>query len=90
MVGVRGAYAKDKDGKTVLIGNEKAVCFCMLGAISKVVPGLSREAIVRYDQATNAVHSLLGTVDMTVWNDAPERTQSEVVKALTMAAELAE
>lgn len=64
-----------------------AVCWCAWGAILKVTGNTS---IVGSDQRPKTAAALLerhiGTNDVTTWNDAPERTQAEVVSALRQAA----
>lgn len=45
-----GVLARDTDGHSVMPDNEKAVCFCSVGALSKVTPP-TREAGELNDQA---------------------------------------
>lgn len=63
----------------LLIGFAGATCWCAMGAIEKVSKG-------RYFAAISALEM---TVDDFIprWNDAPERTQVEVVAALRLAAD---
>jgi hypothetical protein len=59
----------------------RACAFCAYGAIVRAGGGLPE---------TNRVHSTIGLGTMQSlgdWNDAPDRTQAEVVAALRAAAE---
>jgi len=71
--------ARDKDGREVAPNDAAATCWCIYGAIMKV----SRRRKVRGD-----LFRFLPTY-ASVWNDAPERTQAEVVAKLREAAALA-
>lgn len=81
------AEARDADGNDIDVFpmgevEHEAVCFCAAGAIHRV----SR---VHYTRCPG--HQFLtGIVGFIPdWNDAPERTQAEVVQTLRTAAELA-
>jgi hypothetical protein len=68
-------YARGADGTYADFYNKKAVCFCTLGALYRV--GLSEPKALN-----DAEHLLLKSAqveNIVVWNDAPERTQAEVV-----------
>ena len=60
-----------------------AVCWCTLGALDRVTGG----DIGLWSPALNALKSYLGSPNIDGWNDAPERTQAEVVQALRAAAQ---
>lgn len=70
-----------------------AVCWCAVGAIN--CAGSLGSSII--DDAKDALISVINDQSFKIfrdeviahWNDAPERTQSEVVSALRAAAELA-
>jgi hypothetical protein len=73
-------YAFDPDGVAVDARNERASCFCALGAIRHAGG---------YPDDVNPAASVLGQFvgDLVCdWNDAPGRTQAEVVAALRAAA----
>jgi hypothetical protein len=65
------------------------VCFCALGAIAQAA-GMESPDGVWITPAARALEALISP-DLSVagWNDAPERTQAEVVAALRKAADLA-
>jgi hypothetical protein len=82
----KGGYARGASG-TFVICSENATCFCALGAISVASNrwGYTDEPDAR------AVRVLEGLVEgpLSGWNDAPERTQAEVVAKLREAARIA-
>jgi len=81
---LQGEMAEDADGFEVSAGEPTAVCWCIAGAIRRVSsanPGL-------YGLARNLLLDHIGE-SLVTWNDAPERTQAEVVAALRAAAEKA-
>lgn len=90
---VQGVYGLGKSGREVkLVAN--AVCFCAIGAISKV--GGSHDFDYRNDRTEAAIAALRETLKadgrgshIPLWNDSPERSASEVVSALRQAAEKA-
>lgn len=59
-----------------------AVCFCALGAIKAAQHAVEFDAEI--DDAERFFRNFNGSI--TSWNDAPERTQAEVVAALRQAA----
>lgn len=80
----QGANARDADGRGVSPNNPAAVCWCLSGVLYSVEPrySVAREAndfMNRYVLVSYAHH----------WNDAPERTQSEVIQTLRQAADKA-
>ena len=71
-----------------------ALCFCSLGAISRVT-GADTLHVPFTDEAKRLAAVIDGTsgdvfCDIIEWNDAPERTQAEVLAAFDRAIELAE
>lgn len=89
-----GNYARNanRDG-VVNPSRTDAVCFCMVGAVARVrgVPvRVAEDWLSKDGAALYAVVELDPTRDtITQWNDAPGRTQPEVVSALRKAAALA-
>lgn len=77
------ADARGRWGLPVPYASQFARRFCLVGALSRAQVDLGRaagfargEVLTRLWQASGAVHSLLG------WNDAPGRTQEEVLRLL--------
>lgn len=96
----QGESARDAKGAPLPKGSEPgAVCWCVLGAIGKVV---GHPANILFGKAQKALGSVLPD-DITPmydadgdelpveasWNDSPFRTQAEVVAKLREAASLA-
>jgi hypothetical protein len=73
--------ARDSGGTPVWGGEKAAVSWCAVGAICTVGAKMAP-----FRQANN----LNGWGGISVWNDAPERTQAEVLAAFDKAIELAE
>lgn len=80
----QGSFASAASGKpTGSIWNDNASCFCIRGAIARIAGALYSGA------AIFATRVILGNDDQAAlarWNDAPERTQAEVVAKLREAA----
>ena len=76
----QGEYARAKNGNPIGYNAEKAVCWCSIGAII---------AVDDDDPTDRAVYTLSDIVgrDITEWNDAPGRTQAEVLAAFDKAIE---
>lgn len=79
----QGALGRDVDGDPVVVP-QLAACMCVHGALAKAA-GKSR----LYLWPTGAVLALQEAVraNVVAWNDAPGRTQAEVVEALRLAAQ---
>lgn len=87
----QGAFSKTKGGRYNgdLVAPRKPACWCVLGAIARVsdsdptrpFEGIARDAMLALDCVASG--------DVPGWNDAPERTQSEVLATLREAAALA-
>lgn len=73
-----GDDLEDVDGE---FDDTEPVCWCMAGAMMKA--GLE-------DEADKFVLDAIGERYIPEWNDAPERTQAEVLAAFDKAIELAE
>lgn len=76
----QGTWARDASGKADPIP-ERATCWCLYGAI-RVASAFNDKLS---DRVTEAVRSVVGGRFIS-WNDAPGRTQAEVVAALRKAA----
>lgn len=81
----RHQLAKSAHDQVVNPTDERAVCWCMAGAMQRITPVLGNV----YYRAHEFVARSLDIPTFASWNDAPGRTQAEVVKALRDAAELA-
>ncbi len=83
----QGASARDSYGIGVYSGDPDAICWCAIGALAAVYGDSQDE----YDQAFRRVVGVLtdrlGCVYPVImqWNDAPGRTQAEVVALLKEA-----
>lgn len=79
------ANARDEDGLSTSCRGEEATCWCMAGSVF-------REAGILDDEAYEALKAVLppapriGFDRVVAFNDAPERTQAEVVAKLREAA----
>lgn len=85
----QGAYIRDGMGH-LLIRAEPNACFCVLGALAEA-SGIRPYKPWDGHDADRAREPLAETIGITVheipeWNDAPERTQAEVVAKLREAA----
>jgi hypothetical protein len=87
----QGEYARRKDGAPASILSRELFCYCAAGAVaagagykypSSIVPGMRELSL--------AVGGDGDESDILNWNDAPERTQAEVLAAFDKAIELAE
>lgn len=83
---IQGGAAKNAAGQYLGAGgaaSKAATCWCAIGALLRTGP----------DQAAAALDYLRTLISPTSgiggWNDAPDRTQAEVVAALRKASELA-
>lgn len=68
--------------------------FCPVGAINQVIHGNAEndETTAAWANAVLALEGAIGRdayIGLPNWNDAPERTQAEVIEAFRKAAELA-
>lgn len=90
----QGHTARDRDGRVVPCDARNAFCYCAIGALWRA-GGLARltEARTALAQAlgyhADKYNRWRGKAPVPCWNDAPERTQAEVVAALRAAAEKA-
>lgn len=74
----QGQYARDIEGFMVPETSPLAVCFCADGALfrARSAEDADFEALTR---AEDALLKAAGVQNIVHWNDAPERTQAEVV-----------
>lgn len=88
----QGAFVRDAFGSDVYEAFREeaadAACFCLYGAIGSVI-GRDPEGYRDADPLLEAVLGVSSPYEVAKWNDAPERTQAEVVAKLREAALLA-
>lgn len=86
----QGAYGRLESGENTFAWDANVVCWCPVGAIQKATIERDRDD----DQALDAFAAALVEYDKDAgpegWNDAPGRTQAEVLAAFDRAIELAE
>ena len=68
----QGAFARNKQGVEVDVGNPDAVCFCFQGAMRKCYGKNSYKIIDKLDNSRGMLFSI------TAWNDAKERTFEDI------------
>jgi hypothetical protein len=80
----KGVYARDADGHGLRIGShnidEKASSFCIIGAFSG--PG-----VLSFGLRVEIQHIVGQKIPIVSWNDAPERTQADVLAVLATLRE---
>jgi hypothetical protein len=80
----QGAWQRGRSGREVKPDSPRAVCWCVGGAIEHV------SSIGIGSAAMTELRDHLSVMFISEWNDAPERTQAEVVAKLREAAMLSE
>ena len=82
------AYARDDDEINCKIGSEKAVSWCLSGALLLTFDRLCEDLPMF---TWHLLSNYLGlSVSIANWNDNPDRTQKDVVKLLREAAKRAD
>ena len=81
----QGTYARDANGEDVDATDDRAVCWCSYGAIVRAYD----EDFEAAEAARDVLRAAVGTKYAASWNDAPERTQAEVLQAFDDAIEIA-
>lgn len=79
----QGTYARNWVGKKVDPHNKSACSFCLLGALEKIYDGTS--IAMREAKQALYLHAIPHNIGLVEWNDAPGRTQAEVIAALKAA-----
>lgn len=77
-------------GRLNIFRNGQPVCWCAMGAIIHASGGCGRDAVSLIEADLPRSPSTEPLRPIAKWNDAPERTQAEVVAKLREAADLAE
>lgn len=88
---MQGAPARRADGSAAynVFEHEDVVCFCALGAIQKAAGSDPEYEPASEFFRTRILRAMGRNVSYASWNDAPVRTQAEVVAKLREAADLA-
>lgn len=85
------SYARDKNGDTTSVFNPNAVCFCSLGAITKVTNYNFADVSCKNILSDLLKHTmgLRYNKSIITFNDSPETTIQDVIAAFRKAAEIA-
>jgi hypothetical protein len=87
----QGAHARTRYDRIIGPREEKAACFCTIGALTRAV-----QVVVgnNYDEqynhlfsAANYLRRSAGVDDLVDWNDHPDRKKEEVVAAFKAASQ---
>lgn len=84
---VKGDWARSASGRDVFWGSEKAVCWCIRGAVNLVEqysPSNSYRAQEKLALMATGKSELMALAE---WNDAPQRTHADVLALLDRALE---
>lgn len=85
----QGVFARNRRGNVCSPTDDTARCFCVSGAVQRVVGGFASPTFYSVVDLLNAMARRRNARHIAHWNDAPGRTQSEVVEALRAAAKAA-
>jgi len=80
----QSSFARSRTKRRVGPLSPKATCWCVMGALLKASSDGDDEAL---DQAGELLTAIVPADSIVEWNDAPSRTQAEVVAALRAAAD---
>jgi hypothetical protein len=85
----QGAFGRDVLGKATSSVSCNAICWCASGALIKVAGSeYAYDRLLEYFQKAGSFDPRRDHI--AYWNDAPERTQAQVLAAFDKAIELAE
>jgi hypothetical protein len=94
----QGDFGRRSDGKgwsmveratDIAFADFPATCFCLYGAVAKVAGVSPQNALAEPFAVIREVFNTPFAFEIAQWNDAPERTQAEVVAKLREAAAFA-
>ena len=88
----RDLSAMNENGKACWYGSEKAVAFCILGAISKGAMIVDLEEGSKHNVGTEVEGLFRATINsiwIGQWNDSPVRTHDDVLRAFDDCIEVA-
>lgn len=85
----QGEVARDAAGLAVGSISQDAVCWCSLGALNGALgPGESWDGWSDAKKLLRIAAGIYDNISIVDWNDAPGRTQAEVIAAFTRAIEM--
>lgn len=79
--------ARDEDGNAIDYRDERAICFCALGALWRAADGFESDLAV---DARATLASCVHTDHIIDWNDRKRRTKEDVLAAFDRAIKKAE
>lgn len=86
---IQNEYALNAHGASRGFAEEDAVCWCLTGALfcttRKLIPEESPKRLQLECQVIVALEKVADTPALEAWNDAPGRTQAEVLRLLDKA-----
>jgi hypothetical protein len=96
----QGVFARTAQGAQATLGSPDAVAFCILGASSHLTVLAGKPTYAMHPEAREAIRALVALVapgvpfdgpmgrygaPLVAWNEAPERTQAEVLALVDRA-----
>lgn len=87
----QGALARDAEGHVVSWRSPKAVRFCLVGGIERVLRDRATDgspmcgAVHRWRHLHDSLGAFMGEQDLSTWNDAPGRTHADVLALIDRA-----
>lgn len=91
----RFAFARTSGDSPVAPSHPEAVCFCLRGAIRRVMSDdyMAEESLLpelhrASAQATYAIHEVIGENTISRWNDCEARGRDHIIEVLTKAKEI--
>jgi hypothetical protein len=89
----KGHFARTAKDERCQYDDPKAACWCLAGAIARVIPGKGNESELLYDDVydilTDALRAGREEGPFIQWNDRPERTHGDVLALLDRAIGIA-
>lgn len=89
----QGFFARDSAGTICNFADANAACWCLSGALARVLPEDTDEHEERYDAAGEYLQAALPersrTAGYIAWQDKPQRTHAEVLALVDRAIEIA-
>jgi len=94
---IKGETARTGNNRTVASNSKDAVCWCLLGAVTRIREELQifdyaywvsiRAILTKAMSEVDTIYSDNSFPAMAAWNDRPERTKEEVLSALALASQ---
>lgn len=76
------ALARDKNKNVVIFGSSSADCFCLFGGVMKCYPSKFFNTQTRVISLIRGALNVESTLQITQWNDDPNRKFEEVKKLI--------